>query len=142
MKRIPALKHLVPGAMLLCSAMFAPLASAADGAMVRNVNGIAHASGGVGDQSMNQLGALSANFNLKLVFALNSGNYVSDVGVRIMNGAGKTLLETTSDGPLFMARLPQGKYQIAATLSGNTIKRQITIGKAPLSTIDFRWATE
>lgn len=142
MKRIPALKYLVPGALLLCSAIFAPLANAADGAMVRTVNGISHVSGGVGDQSMDQLGALSGNFNLKLVFALNSGNYVSDVGVSIMNGAGKTLLETTSDGPLFMARLPQGKYQIAATFSGNTIKRQVTVGTAPLSTIDFRWASE
>lgn len=98
--------------------------------------------GVVGDQSMNQLGTFSGNFNLKLVFALNSGNYVSNVGVSIMNGTGKTLLETTADGPLFMARLPQGKYQIAATFSKNTIKRQITVGTASLSTIDFRWAAE
>lgn len=91
---------------------------------------------------MDQMDKLTGNFNLKLVFALNSGNYVSDVRVKIMDAAGKTLLETTADGPLFMARLPKGRYQIAATLSGNTIKRQATVGTAPLNTVDFRWPAE
>jgi len=76
------------------------------------------------------------------VFVLQSGNHVSDVLVSITDATGKTLVETTSEGPFFLAHLPRGKYQIAATLSGNTIKRQIVIGSAPLGTTHFRWATE
>ena len=146
MNKIPAMKNQISGyglaAILLCSAALAPLANAAEEATIRNQNGISHVSGGIGEQSISQLGALTGNFNIKLVFALNSGNYVSDVGVNIMDATGKTLLETTSEGPWFLARLPKGKYQIAATLSGNTIKRQIVVGTAPLVTTHFRWATE
>ena len=146
MQKNPAMQHLILGysfaAILLCSSTLAPLAIAADGPMVRTENGISHVSGGVGEESAKELGAITKDFNLKLVFVLQSGNYVSDVRVNIMDAAGKTLLETTSEGPFLLARLPKGKYQIVATLSGITIKHQIVVGTAPLSTLHFRWAAE
>jgi len=67
---------------------------------------------------------------------------VSDVKVAIADAAGKTLLDTTSDGPWLLTRLPAGNYQIVATFSGNAVRRQVAVGTAKLRTVDFRWASE
>ena len=103
---------------------------------------MAYVSGGVGAESIDQLSALSKDFNLKLVFALNSGDYLSGVAVAITNAAGKTLLSTTSNGPWFLTKLPTGNYTIVATYTGTAISRQAAIGTAALSVIDMRWASE
>lgn len=125
------------GAMLLSTGQ----AHGAD-ATVKNTGGIPHVSGGVGDDSIAKLESQVRDFNLKLVFALQSGNYVSDVKVVIADAKGKTLLDATSTGPWFLARLPAGNYQIAATFAGKEVKRPVTVGKAKLQTVDFRWAAE
>ncbi len=76
------------------------------------------------------------------MFALTSGSYVSGVKVSIADEAGKTLLDTTSEGPWFLTKLPVGNYQIVATFAGKTEKRTIAVGAEKLKTIDFRWASE
>lgn len=129
-------------AIFLGTASLLPVASANSDAIVQTAGGVTHVSGGVGTESRDRLNSLSGDFNLKLVFALKSGDYVSDVRVAIADAAGKALLDTTSEGPWFLVRLPAGNYQIVATLSGNAVKRQVAIGAARLRTIDLRWASE
>ena len=128
--------------ILLGSASLVPLASANSDAIVQTAGGVSYVSGGVGTDSIDRLSSLAGDFNLKLVFALKSGAYVSDVRVAIADAAGKTLLDTTSEGPWFLAKLPVGNYQIVATFAGNAVKRQVAIGGAKLRTADFRWASE
>jgi hypothetical protein len=121
----------------------APTAGAnSDDAVVKTAGSVTYISGGVGTDSIDHLNSLAGNFNLKLVFALNSGSYLSAVGVVIADAAGNTLLNTTSDGPWLLAKLPTGNYQIVATVSGNAVKRQVAVGAAKLRTVDFRWASE
>ena len=127
--------------MLLGTAALVPVANASSDEVVRT-GGVSYVSGGVGTDSIDRLSSLARDFNLKLVFAMKSGNYVSDVKVTIANAAGKTLLDTTSEGPWFLAKLPAGNYQIVATFAGNAEKRTIAVGAAKLRTIDFRWASE
>jgi len=129
-------------AVLLGSASLVPLASASYDEIVQTAGGVSYVSGGVGTDSIDRLSSLAGDFNLKLVFALKSGAYVSDVRVTIADAAGKTLLDATSEGPWFLAKLPVGNYQIVATFAGNAVKRQIAVGGARLRTIDFRWASE
>ncbi|MEO7725682.1 MAG: carboxypeptidase regulatory-like domain-containing protein [Burkholderiales bacterium] len=108
---------------------------------VETAGNVSYVSGGVGADSIDRLNSLAKDFNLKLVFALRSGDYVSDVQVNIASASGKTLLDTASQGPWFLTRLPAGKYQIAATFAGKTEKRSIVVGKG-LRTVDFRWGAE
>ena len=135
-------------AVLLASAFLvpalAPTAGAnSDDAVVRQTpGGVSYVSGGVGTDSIDHLNTLAGKFNLKLVFALNSGSYVSDVGVAIADAAGKTIVAATSDGPWFLASLPAGNYQVVATFAGHAVRRQATVGTAGLRTVDFRWASE
>lgn len=129
-------------AILLACAFSIPVASANNDGIVQSSGGVPHVSGGVGKDSIERLNALARDFNLKLVFALKSGNYVSDVKVTITDTAGKTLVDTISAGPWLMTKLPTGSYQIGATFAGQTIKRQVSISSATLRTIDLRWAGE
>ncbi len=121
----------------------APIASnTRDDAVVKTAGGVSYVSGGVGTDSLDRLNSLAGDFNLKLVFAMNSGSYVSAVGVVIADAAGKTLLNATSDGPWFLTRLPAGNYQVVATFAGTSVKRQVAVGAVKLRTVDFRWASE
>ena len=69
-------------------------------------------------------------------------NARSVLKVTIADAAGKTLLDTTSEGPWFLAKLPAGSYQVKATFEGNAVNRKITVDAAKLRTIDFRWSSE
>jgi hypothetical protein len=150
MKRIPGMKTktlaraltaILLGIAPLVPAL-APVASAESDAVVRTSGGVSYVSGGIGTDSIDRLSSLAAGFNLKLVFATNSGNYVTGVRVAIADAAGKTVLDTTSEGPWFLTKIPPGNYQVVATLAGNAVKRQIAVGASALSTVDFRWASE
>ena len=129
-------------ALLLASAALVPVAYTADEEAVRSSGGISYVSGGVGAASTDRLSALAKDFNLKLVFALKSGDYVSGVDVTIADATGKTLLKAKSEGPWFLTRLPAGNFKIAATLDGKTETRTVAVGAEKLRTVDFRWAGE
>ena len=132
----------VAAATLLSAASLVLVANANSDEMVQAANGVSFVSGGIGTTSIDRLSSLSSDFNLKLVFAQKSGDYVSDVKVTIADAAGKTLVDTTSEGPWFMTKLPMGNYQIVATFAGNAEKRSVAVGAEKLKTVDFRWASE
>ena len=129
-------------AILLGAAALVPVANATGDESVQTASGVSYVSGGIGAASIDRLSSRARDFNLKLVFALKSGDYVSDVKVTIADAAGKQLVDTTSEGPWFLAKLPAGNYQIVATLAGKAEKRTIAVGAEKLRTIDFRWGSE
>ncbi|MGZ8265706.1 MAG: carboxypeptidase regulatory-like domain-containing protein [Burkholderiales bacterium] len=100
--------------------------------------GIAYATGGVGADEMQKLRAREKEFNLKLVFTLVEGNYLSDVSVVVKDKAGRSLLSATGAGPLFLAKLPRGSYVVDATYEGKTQSRTLTVSDR-LRTEYLRW---
>jgi len=129
-------------AVMLGSTALAASASTIDDALIQRVGNVSYVSGGVGTESIDRLNGLAGQFNLKLVFALKSGAYLSDTRVVIDDAKGKRMVDTTSDGPWFLIRLPAGTYQLSATNAGKTEKRQTAVGTDKLKTVDFRWASE
>lgn len=125
-------------ALLVGTLSLALSVNASDDA-VQSAGSVTYVSGGVGTESIDRLNALARDFNLKLVFALTSGEYVSGVRVVITDAKGNTLLETTSDGPWFLARLPTGNYRIVATLADKSLNRQVSVSPGKNRTVDFRW---
>ncbi len=128
--------------ILLGSASFFSLAADNKETIAQTPGGISYVSGGVGDESIDRLNMMVSEFNLKLVFAMKSGEYVSGVNVTIIDAKGKTTLDTPSEGPWFLTRLPAGNYQIVASFAGKAEKRQVAVGTNQLKTVDFRWASE
>jgi hypothetical protein len=117
-------------------------ARADDAPIVHQAGGLSYVSGGVGDESLQRLREQLSAFNLKLVFAMTSGAFLSNARVTIADAKGKTLLEAISDGPWFLAKLPVGKYRVVASYAGKALERSVAVEATALSTVDFRWEQE
>ncbi len=96
-------------------------------------------SGGVSLNARDTLRGSESNANLKMVFALNTGNYVSDVGVKVSNSKGELVIDDVSNGPWLLARLPAGSYTAQATYNGSTVTNKFSVGAKGLKTAQFRW---
>lgn len=86
-------------AILLTVGSLVTFANANSDESVQTAGGVTYVSGGVGEDSLDRLRSLAGDFNLKLVSALKSGEYVSGVGIPIADAAGKR----------FWIRRPEGR---------------------------------
>ena len=104
-------------------------------------NGVPYATGGVGRDQRETLVSLAANYNLKLVFALAERRaFVADVHVRIFDAAGKEVFTTSGAGPWLYAKLPVGKYRVAATRRGQTLERTTeVVAQGRTAQLAFYW---
>lgn len=125
-------------AAMMCATLATAQAQSAEKALTQN--GITFIAGGIGTDSQERLKARASEFNLKLVFTLVEGSYLSDVGVVIKDAAGRTLVEHVADGPFFMAKLPAGAYSVTATYEGKSQTRKVN-ASSKLRTEYLRWAS-
>ena len=106
-------------------------------------NGVTYLCGGVGEnESAYMKESAARGFDLMMTFAEKSGSYVADVAVVIKDARGKTVLETTCDGPILLVDLPAaGGYRIHAEAGGRAIDRTVLLkgDKGPLRQITFSW---
>ena len=96
-------------------------------------------SGGVSVNARDNMRAQTPPHNLKMVFALNTGNYVSDVQVKVTDKSGKVVLEDISNGPWLFANLPAGTYTATATYNGTPMTQKVTVARGGARTAQFRW---
>jgi len=104
---------------------------------------VTYLSGGVGVDELDHMRAVARNFNLRLMFAeRGSGAYLSDIQVSIAgpldaatpnsNAAAavdseRLVVDTTTDGPWFFAKLPAGRYRVIAESGSKRLTQSITI---------------
>jgi hypothetical protein len=88
---------------------------------------VPHISGGVGSAEREELPAKERDYNLKVVTAMKSDDYLSGVQVVIESATKDRILETTMAGPILLAKLPPGSYTIEATAHGQTLRQTVTI---------------
>ncbi|MEO5361100.1 MAG: hypothetical protein H7843_11745 [Nitrospirota bacterium] len=104
-----------------------------------SVNGIEYIAGGVGDDDKEALESIAkSKYNVKLVFATQSGSYLADIPVEIIGKGSKKLLTVVSSGPLFYVKLPAGTYQIKATNEGMVKIQKVKVGTATQQIV-FTW---
>jgi hypothetical protein len=106
--------------------------------------GIRYVSGGVGEDERAELDALSNQYNLRLLFAMQgSGEYLAAVRVNILDAHGGTVLTAQSRGPWFFTQLPPGDYVVDASTPGQGLqqpqRQEVHIGDSGQSRLDFRW---
>lgn len=128
--------------LLTAAPTHAQSANDADGLKYVNVEksaeGVEYVSGGIGENAQQQLNERAKDFNLKLVFTLNEGNYIADVNLAVKDAKGRTVVEDVAEGPIFLARLPAGQYSVTANYEGKTQTRKLKVGKG-LRTEYLRW---
>lgn len=125
----------------LLALLIMPLAWSQQPLQVQEQQGNTFISGGFGQDEREYLQAMHDRFNLKLVFALDAGNYLADIDVRIVDQQGNTLIEARSDGPIFMANLPSGSYTVVADNVGNEQKRTVSIASPDMTEVTFTWSS-
>lgn len=85
-------------------------------------------TGGVGEHEQMVMRSMRSNYNLQLVLAVKgTGEYVSDVKVKLMDTGGKTVLDTVTKGPDLFAKLTPGHYNLVADRDGHIIKEAIMV---------------
>jgi hypothetical protein len=100
---------------------------------------VPHVSGGIGSDERDQLRAKERDYNIKVLTAMESGDYLSGVQVVIESAKKEPMLETTMAGPILLATLPPGSYTIKATAGGRTLTRTVTLQAEGLRQVNFRW---
>jgi hypothetical protein len=100
---------------------------------------VPYISGGAGADAREELLAKEKEYNLKIIAADKSGDYLAGVKVVIESVKKAQVLDTTMGGPILLAKLVPGTYTIRATSDGQTLTRTVTIPAQGLRQVDFRW---
>lgn len=108
-------------------------------ARIHNERGIRYVSGGIGEGDRDALNTLSGQFNLRLLFAVQTGNYLADTRVKITNAHRETVLDALSEGPWFFAQLPPGSYTVEVDAIGQVKKQNARIDGNRQASLKFFW---
>jgi hypothetical protein len=100
---------------------------------------VPYISGGAGADARQELLAKERDYNLKIIAADTSGDYLAGVQVVIESARKEHVLDTTMDGPILLAKLPPGTYTIRATSDAKTLTRTVNVAAQGLRQADFRW---
>lgn len=102
-------------------------------------NGVAYVTGGIGQDEVDAIRAAAPKYNLRMMFASRSGEYLSDVDVTIRSAAAQPVLIVHTKGPFLYARLPAGQYRIDARYGGAEQRRNVRVPARGGVQVDFRW---
>jgi len=120
-----------------------PAAATAISVQPQTENDVTYMCGGIGDDESTYMKKTAArDYDLMMTFAEKNGNYVADVDVSIKDARGKTVLNTTCDGPILLVDLPAGGgYRIHAETAGRAMNRTVQVkgGKGAVRQLAFAW---
>ena len=128
---------LVLAAALTFAVLAAPVARGADD--VRNSNGIAYVSGGVGLESRRALRESKDNYNLMVTLARADGHYMGGAALSIRDARGKAVLTIDTEGPWTFAKLPPGTYTVEATIADITRRAEVSVRAKQLKRVRLSW---
>jgi len=95
----------------------------------RGAGGEPYATGGVGEDERAALTKRRQEFNVWITTAAKqSGAYLADVRVKVIDAAKRQVLDSALDGPLMLIRLAPGQYTIEALLEQQKQQRAVTVG--------------
>ncbi len=108
------------------------------------VGDVTYLSGGVGKAESVAMRGNAKNYALEVVFVEKSGaleEYLSEVKLQIQDSSKNTVLDIDTEGPYFLANLPQGKYQVSAEYNGVVKTQLVTVSKKKHAKLVFWWRT-
>jgi hypothetical protein len=106
---------------------------------VKNYNGIAYVTGGIGFDERKALSQMGKDYSLKLIFAKSSGAYVAMVKVEIKDSQDNTLFTAVSRGPWLFADVPSGNYTVIATARGHAVQKLVQVETKGQTETRFYW---
>ncbi len=136
----------VAGFWLLALGLVAASAAAQEFALPpeRSHGSVTYLTGGVGKEESDAIKRVQDRYPLSLLFVERGGpntwHYLANVRVSIQDAAGKSLLETTAEGPFLLAKLPEGRYTVVAEVRGQLITRRVDLTQGKRAQLVFEWS--
>jgi hypothetical protein len=112
---------------------------------IHESQGIEYMSGGIGSDEARFMQTVSPRWAATLEFAVKDAgdrqgaDFAADVRVQVRDASGHAVLDTLSEGPFMLARLAPGRYDVEATLNGQTLKQELTVRDGVPSKSLFVW---
>src|SRR6202171_2795660 len=106
----------------------------------RSQGSVTYVSGGIGKDESDAMKQAASRYSLAIEMASPASpraQYVADVKIDIRDQRGATVLSTTSDGPILLAKLPPGRYTVNATKNGASQQRDIVVGSGARQRVMF-----
>jgi len=102
---------------------------------------VAYRTGGIGHDEAVAMRKTESQYPLSVEFLKHATpvEHLASVDVTISDAQGTTDLSAVSVGPYLLAKLPAGKYTIAATHSGQTKSRGFVIAANKPEHLTFEW---
>jgi len=108
----------------------------------RHEGPVAFITGGIGQDEAKAFERAEKRFPLALEFVNRAGKrdeFLAGTNVKVTDAHGKAVLSTAADGPFLLARMPKGRYTVAATHDGKTLTRHVTVGGKTSRPVVFEW---
>ena len=112
---------------------------------VQTQGNITYISGGIGEDEAAAMKAESKSWPLSIEFSehlVNQDLWVAQVYLRILDSKGKTLFDTTVDGPIFLGKVPPGNFELLATYQWVTKRGVIEIKQGQHIKESFNWQSK
>ena len=137
---------LVTTGIVIFSLLMAPLAFAALSSALplqQTQGAVTYVSGGIGQEEAQAFEAAAAQYPLDLEFAIKHApraEYTANVHVIVTDTQGTRVLDTHSNGPFLLAKLPAGRYTVTAERRQQTLARTVYVANHRPTHVMFLWA--
>jgi hypothetical protein len=103
---------------------------------------VTYRTGGIGHEEATAMKHVEANYPLALEFVAKAEPdnwFLADVAVTIKDAHGHAALATYSDGPFLFAKLPDGRYTVAARYEGKSESQHVNVAATKPERFFFIW---
>jgi hypothetical protein len=103
---------------------------------------VTYLSGGLTRAEADSVKRAAQEYPLEIVFDEKDGGMdraLADMPVKITDTKGRVVFESVSRGPIFLARLPKGRYVVTTKWDDWSFSRRVTIGD-DRERVVFEWA--
>lgn len=112
---------------------------------VQTRGNVSFISGGVGEDDTAAMKSAAAAYSLELQFvrkATPRDEFLSDVKVTIRDRSRNVVLDTVTEGPFLLAKLPGGTYQVEAEHYGVTKRQTVNVSSGKRGRAMFVWTNQ
>jgi hypothetical protein len=105
---------------------------------------VTYVSGGIGIEETRAFAAAAKQYPLVLEFAVKHAPraaLTANVHVIVTDVKGQSVLDTHSNGPFLLAKLPAGYYTVSAEQKGQLLARTVHVITHKLAHVLFLWAS-
>jgi len=105
-------------------------------------SGHSYVNGGVGKEEADAMRAQATDYPLELVFvraADSREEFVADVHLVIADAGGRALVDRDAQGPIVLARVPDGAYTITAERGGEQRIHRVDVAAGRHQKVAFVW---